>query len=64
MLRTLLRWADLTTGDDGHDMTIAARLEDIITRYPDTAGPVHRYISRHGAFLLVITLPTAPELPS
>ncbi len=58
-LRALLRWADLTTGPDGQDMTIATRLGDILARYPDPADPVHRYVSRHRCFLLATTLPTA-----
>lgn len=42
-LRSILAWADLTTGPDGTTLTVTQRLDEILTRYPDE-HPVSTYV--------------------
>lgn len=50
-LLSVLTWADLNTGPDGHTITVAARVEEILTRYP-AGDPVHRHVSTSRQWLL------------
>ena len=47
----VLWWADLTTGPQGHDVTVEDRLAEILTRYgPD--DPVARFVINNRPLLL------------
>ena len=47
----VLWWADLTTGPQGHDVTVEDRLTEILTRY-QPCDAVARFITRNRALLL------------
>lgn len=50
-LLSVLTWADLNTGPDGTTISVAERVEEILTRYA-AGDPVHRHVSNSREWLL------------